>query len=166
MIRCYTKIGHSSIFDLFQTNRSSVHSNLKMRCATRKVNLPMARLYESDEVRLRSGERISEEGEPITWCIGREWLPFVGSTLFSVEEDKYTTLKMVTQDLWLDMTRGGKPPVSSKFEYKMPPIPKVIRCWLRDLSLASNFALAFNFAVGRAARFRRDFLGKGKRAVF
>jgi hypothetical protein len=33
----YTKIGHSSIFDLFQTNRLGVDGNLKMRCATRKA---------------------------------------------------------------------------------------------------------------------------------
>jgi hypothetical protein len=32
--------------------------------------------------------------------------------------------------------------------------------------LLRKFALAFNFAVGLAARCRRDFLGKGKRAVF
>jgi hypothetical protein len=37
MTRRYTKIGHSSIFDLFQTNRLGVDGNLKMRRATRKA---------------------------------------------------------------------------------------------------------------------------------
>jgi hypothetical protein len=64
------------------------------------------------------------------------------------------------------MTRGRKLTVGSKSDCAVPQTPKVIRCRLRDLSIASNFALAFNFAVDLAARFRGDFLGKGKRAVF
>lgn len=126
----------------------------------------MAGPYSSDDVRPRSGERISEEGEPITWRLGREWAPFVGSTFSPQKRTNIQLWKLWTQDLRLDMTRGRKLKVGSKSHCAVPQIPRVIRCWLCDLPLASNFALAFNLAVGLAARFRRCFLGKGERAVF